>query len=264
MTAAPAPLLAARAFIIESLGVPGASVGIVGDGPHARTGSSYHLGRSQLRPDSYSIVESSRDGRGLSEAAAALDVGEFTKRVGGTTHTLRTFSAWLVAQCKAGTPDTGDIREVIYSLDGKTVRRWDRLGRRTSGDSSHTFHTHISYFRDSESRDKTALFRRYLAEIEEDDVAAATDMITLTKDTAAAIGDGTKYKEGDKLSLATLVQLNLIYSSRGNKGTAAIKAAIETQGDDLDEAELAGRIVAAIPDGIAEQVAQKLADRLAS
>src|SRR5690606_6657845 len=59
-------------------------------------------------------------------------------------------------------PDTKDIREVIYSLDGKNVKRWDRLKRRTSGDSSHTFHTHISYFRDSETRDKTALFARYL------------------------------------------------------------------------------------------------------
>lgn len=165
MTYAPQTLLAARTLLIEKVpGLTGAEVGIVGDGPHAATGNSYHLGRSQLSSGSYSITESSRDRNGLTDAAAALDIGEFSFERGGKTHNLKTFSGWLVAQCQAGAADTKDIREVIYSTDGRTVRRWDRLGHRTTGDSSHTFHTHISYFRDSEKRDKTALFLRYFAQ----------------------------------------------------------------------------------------------------
>lgn len=165
MTYAPAELLTARALLIETVpGLGGDEVGIVGDTAHAATGSSYHLGKNQLAADSYSIVESSRDRNGLTDAASALDIGEFSFSAGGRTHNLRTFSAWLVAECKAGGEGTADIREVIHSTDGRTVKRWDRLGRRSTGDSSHRWHTHISYFRDSEKRDKTALFERYLAE----------------------------------------------------------------------------------------------------
>jgi hypothetical protein len=175
-TEAPDTIRAARLFLLEHLDIhenssayptdlDPAEVGIVGDQPHAATGSSYHLGRGQLRSDSYSIVESSRDRNGLSAAASAMDIGDFAVTVQGARHTLRSFSGWLVVQCRAGTPDTADIREVIYSLDGATVKRWDRLGRRATGDDSHRWHTHISYFRDSEKRDKTGLFRRYLTEI---------------------------------------------------------------------------------------------------
>jgi hypothetical protein len=167
-TFAPDRLQDARRFLLQHLepfGLQPKEVGIVGDAPHAANGSSYHLGKGQLRSDSYTITESSRDRNGLSNAASGMDIGEFTATVDGKRHTLRSFSVWLVAQCKAGTADTADIREVIYSPDGNVVKRWDRLNRRTTGDSSHLWHTHISYFRDSEHRDKTALFRRYLTEI---------------------------------------------------------------------------------------------------
>jgi hypothetical protein len=217
LTVAPASLLAARQFYIDTLAKAGfrinpLSVGIVGDDPHAQTGSSYHLGKSALRADSYTIVESPRDRAGLSEAAAALDLGMFTITVGGKRHDLRSFSLWLVAQCKANTADTADIREVIYSPDGVTVKRWDRLGKRSTGDASHLTHTHESWFRDSEARDKTAHLKRYFTEIGvlEDDVPLATDMITLTKDTAAVLGKN----EGDKVSAASLLQLAVILASR--------------------------------------------------
>lgn len=176
-TFAPDSIKAARLYVLSAFGIkdPNA-VGIVGDTSHQKNGSSYHLGEPQLRDDSYSIVESSRDRRGLSDAASALDVGKFALARGGKTHNLRTFSAWLVAQCEAGAPDTLDIREVIYSPDGESVRRWDRLRRRSTGDSSHLEHTHISWFRDSEDRDKTALFRRYISEIEEDDMPSLDEI----------------------------------------------------------------------------------------
>lgn len=173
---APDSIMDARRFFMNTLRTVGvdpnpASFGVVGDDAHANAGTGYHLGRDALRPSAYSIVESSRDKRGLTNAASAFDIGWFSFKAGGKTHNLRTFSTWLVAQCKAGTADTLDIRDVIYSADGATVRRWDRLGIRSTGDDSHLTHTHVSYFRDSEKRDKTALFKRYFTEIMEGPVA---------------------------------------------------------------------------------------------
>lgn len=155
MTYAPGALSAARSYLIAQ-GVSANGVGIVGDTAHGTEG--YHVGWDRLKlgygTGDYSWGESPRD-RVYSNAAMGLDLpSEGFPR-------LREFSLWLVAQCLSGAPDTQDIREVIYTPDGKTVKRWDRLGRRSSGDSSHLWHTHISYFRDSEGRDKTALFKRF-------------------------------------------------------------------------------------------------------
>lgn len=174
MTSAPANLLAVRNLLLTYLNVDKkavraddlepAEVGIVGD-PNHRGG--YHCGSDRVVTNDYSVVESTRDRSGLTLYASALDVGTFSVRSGGGTHNLRTFSTWMVAQCVANAADARDIREVIYSPDGRTVRRWDRLGRRTSGDSSHLWHTHISFFRDATraGRDLTPLFRRYLIHI---------------------------------------------------------------------------------------------------
>lgn len=174
MTSAPANLLAVRDLLLTYLNVDKntvrsqdlepAEVGIVGDPNHK---GGYHCGSDRVVPNDYSVVESTRDSSGLTLDASALDVGLFTVASGGSTHNLSTFSVWCVAQCVAGAADTRDIREIIYSPDGSTVRRWDRLGKRTSGDSSHLFHTHFSFFRDSTKagRDQTPLFRRYLIAI---------------------------------------------------------------------------------------------------
>lgn len=154
MSYAPNTILAARTYIIGRTGLNPAAVGIVGDVAHG--GEGYHSGWDGLRlaygRDDYSVSESPRDGN-PTDAAMALDIGEFKGWLD--------FNRWLVAQCKAGAADTQDIREVIYTLGDGVVRRWDRLGVRSGGDDSHLFHTHLSYFRDSEGKDKTALFRRY-------------------------------------------------------------------------------------------------------
>ncbi|MET7969231.1 hypothetical protein [Micromonospora sp. NPDC005305] len=174
MTSAPANLLAVRNLLLTYLNVDKnavrsqdlepAEVGIVGD-PNHRGG--YHCGSDRVVARDYSVVESPRDSSGLTLHASALDVGMFSVTSGGGTHNLRTFSTWLVSQCVAGAADARDIREVIYSPDGTTVKRWDRLGKRTAGDNSHLFHTHVSFFRDSTKadRDLTPLFRRYLTAI---------------------------------------------------------------------------------------------------
>ncbi|MFI7522128.1 hypothetical protein OG994_02745 [Micromonospora globbae] len=171
MTRAPANLMAVRSLLLTHLNIDKdrtrdadlepAEVGIVGD-PNHRGG--YHCGSDRVVANDYSVVESPRDRAGLTLDAAALDVGQFRVTSAGRTHDLRSFSVWCVGQCAANAPDTRDIREIIYSPDGRTVRRWDRLRRRSSGDDSHLWHTHFSFFRDAikAGRDQTPLFRRYL------------------------------------------------------------------------------------------------------
>ncbi|TDB89862.1 hypothetical protein E1091_14505 [Micromonospora fluostatini] len=188
MTRAPANLLAVRSLLLTYLNtdparvreddLEPAEVGIVGDASHR---GGYHCGSDRVVPNDYSVVESPRDRNGLTIDASALDVGWFAVRSGGSTHDLRTFSRWCVAQCVAGTADTRDIREIIYSPDGTTVRRWDRLGRRSTGDNSHRWHTHFSFFRDATKagRNQTPLFRRYLSTIgliQEDDMPSAAEV----------------------------------------------------------------------------------------
>jgi hypothetical protein len=168
MTTAPPMLLKARTLLLDYLPLDPAAVGIVGDPSHI---GGYHCGRDRVRRDAsgnitdYSVVESTRDRNGLSDYAAALDIGMFSAHSAGRTWTLRDFSIWLVTECRNGIADTLDIREVIYSPDGIVVRRWDRLGRRTSGDSSHLTHTHISEFRDALGRRMPALMTRWLTHI---------------------------------------------------------------------------------------------------
>ncbi|MCT2277984.1 hypothetical protein M3G91_10140 [Micromonospora chalcea] len=185
VTTAPRNLLDVRTLLLAELGPYGlepAEVGIVGD-PNHRGG--YHCGRNRTLRGDYSVVESRRDSTGLTDNASGLDLGTFSYRApDGRIHNLASFSKWCVGQCAADAPDTADIREIIYSPDGRTVRRWDRLGKRTSGDSSHRTHTHFSFFRDSTKagRDQTPLFRRYLASIglidQEDDMPTIEEIQT--------------------------------------------------------------------------------------
>lgn len=296
-TYAPDSIQDARRLLLAHLpGLTSAEVGIVGDTAHQATGSSYHLGRPNLRSDSYSIVESSRDRNGLSNAASGLDIGDWAATVAGKRHTLRSFSVWLVAQCKAGTADTRDIREVIYSPDGESVKRWDRLGKRSTGDSSHLWHTHISYFRDSEHRDKTALFRRYLTEIGllEDDVALTADDKAWLADkiddaaTAAAQrvwasrfniafgndANGNPVPQYLAPMSSVLAHVPAEHGATGIALTAIAKAVSDLAGRDfVDEQQVVAgvlvgldpaAIAAAIPTDLAQRVSEELAARLAS
>lgn len=157
MTFAPQTLKDLAAFYTSTMG--GVNLGIVGDQRHTAKGVSYHLGKSQLVSGAYSAV-TARDRAGLSEAASAIDLG----KLNGSYDELRRFSIWLANQCLAGAPGTNDIREVIFSPDGKVVLGFkdgiDRLIPNYS-DNSHFGHTHISYYRDSEGRDKRAIFAAY-------------------------------------------------------------------------------------------------------
>jgi hypothetical protein len=163
MTFAPAPLTKLAAFYKAHGGVP---LGIVGNTAHT---VGYHLGKDRifdgtgpgLGANDYS-VKLARDKAGLTNAASAIDLG----KINASLAELRTFSKWLVAACTAEKAGYRDVREIIYSPDGVKVQRWSGEDGQIhtgpgNGDDSHRFHTHVSYYRDSESRDKIALFSPY-------------------------------------------------------------------------------------------------------
>ncbi len=162
MTYADPALVVARTYL-RGKGIPGSHIGIVGDQSHQSTGG-YHVGNDvlvkigKLHTD-YSKRQSSRDRPG-SNAAMALDIG------GLSGQQLYELTAWLIAQCKANAPDAADIREVIgrESPSGGIVR-YDRLGLQFGEPAGHDTHTHLSYFRDSEGRNKVDLFRRYYGDL---------------------------------------------------------------------------------------------------
>ncbi len=165
MTYAPSDLMAVRTWLLarfdinkgltKSTDLDPAEVGIVGDSAHKATGG-YHCGNNWLGDvgrlnSDYSKRESSRDRPGTN-AASALDIGDFDVTVNGRRHTLKALSVAIADACRRGDPRTRDVREIIYSADGRTVKRWDRLGIRSTGGSDHTWHSHLSFHRDSEGR----------------------------------------------------------------------------------------------------------------
>jgi len=159
MTYAPPALIELGRYWVRHGGV---NLGVVGDAAHQRKGTSYHLGRSVLADDAYSR-KTARDRAGLTDAASAIDLGKLNGNLGQ----LRTFSKWFVARCRTNAPGTQDVREFIYSPDGRTVLRWDRergvnsAPRTGEANNSHLAHSHISFYRDSEKRSKVGLFRPY-------------------------------------------------------------------------------------------------------
>ncbi len=182
MTYAPADLLAVRQFLLASTGLSGDAVGIVGDPAHMAGGGA-HLGNDDLASigklnSDYTKRESPRDRPGTN-AASAIDVGAWAGRRGPAQVTFLEFNARLVAACRNGDPRAADVREVIYTPDGRVVQRWDRLGKRSTGDSSHLYHTHVTRFRDAEGRaaDDGNLLGLIKAIIEGDDVNAEQDML---------------------------------------------------------------------------------------
>jgi hypothetical protein len=273
MTTAPPNLLAVRALVRKHTGLSANATGIVGDDNHD---GGYHCGRNGVGLSDYSVRESPRDRAGLSDWACAFDEGYWELRVGGKLHTLRSKSIWMVAQCKAKTPDSLDIREIIYSPDGKTVKRWDRLGIRSTGDKSHLEHTHRSYFRDAvkSGKDLTALDRRYFTEIgllagEDDDMEQNepllhkvpgdpdADVGWVLADVSQAVATlfrkptDAKVTQGLKAEPGSVVDVLL---------TAAKRPAVALT--DADRADIAAKVIAGLPDTLADQLADRLAARL--
>jgi hypothetical protein len=177
MSYAPLTLTALRTYLAGQTGLSLVSLGIVGNKAHTR---GYHLGRDRIYDGSggpgtgdadYS-VKTARDKAGLTDAASAMDIGNFKR--------LREMSKWLVAEAQRNAPGTRDLREIIYTPDGRVVLRWDRERGYASkpqpgeADDSHLTHTHISWYRDAQSRDKTDLFRRFFQPLPDTGVEMAT------------------------------------------------------------------------------------------
>lgn len=192
MTIAPQNLTDLSTFWKAHGGVP---LGIVGNQKHC---SGYHLGKDRIfgscacRPDGTCVpgigsrdysVQIRRDKAGLSNAASAIDLG----RLDGSLAGLRSFSKWLVRQCQDHPKAYRDIREIIYSPDGRTVQRFSGEDGTIhtgpgNGDSSHTTHTHISFYRDSTGRDMRPLFAPYFApSVPLPDTSTGADMPALAK-----------------------------------------------------------------------------------
>jgi hypothetical protein len=153
----------------------GLNSGIVGDAAHASR-SSYHNGfdvASRLAGSTNLATVAKTDysyrlprDKVTSNAAAAMDLG----KLGGSLGKLQAFSRWFVAQAHANPTKYRDVREVIYSPDGKVVKRWSGPDNKiydvpldNDVARSHLWHTHISWYRDSEKRDKRPLFATYFA-----------------------------------------------------------------------------------------------------
>jgi hypothetical protein len=174
MTYAPATITQLAAYWVAEGGV---NAGIVGNSVHCK---GYHLGKDRIygtcackpggvcKPglgDADYSVKHARDKAGLTNASAGFDMG----RLDGTLANLQAFSKWLVARCKADATGYRDIREIIYSPDGVAVKRWDNYAKvlytggdgTGQGDNSHRWHTHVSFARDSETRDKRPMWRPY-------------------------------------------------------------------------------------------------------
>lgn len=204
MTTASPKLLEARDFLkSQDSDLSSAEVGICGGPSHVTTGTSYHLGIDQLKmaKNPYS-ARTGRDKAGLADPAvanfaSALDIDDDLDE-------LRDMSQWIVAQCRAGTPDTSDIREVIYTPDGVSVWTWDReqgagSAPQRRGDSSHLTHTHVSWYRDAGLRDKASIFRRYFSTGQEADVYPIIEFGEESEDVIKVQFDINKLTDGSFL-----------------------------------------------------------------
>lgn len=197
MTYAPDDLKQIQAYAHTITGLPWASLGITHSTPQ---GGGYHEGNDllaqagQLNSD-YSKKESPRDRPG-SNGASAFDFGDFSVVYLGRQINHRDLVNAVLAEVKLpGKGRCKDLREMIYQRQegSSTILRWDALGVRSSGDSSHQTHTHFSFFRDSEGRRANTdnflgLMRRTyemtFAPVikpsdEEDDMGANSDPITI-------------------------------------------------------------------------------------
>lgn len=168
MTFAPASIKGLAAYLVaQGFG----NSGIVGDAAH-QARASYHNGQDAITAhgrtaaNDYTIRTARDREPHLTDAASALDIGRGTRPLGD----LQALSRWFVDECRRNAPGTDDVREFIYSPDGSTVLRWDRergfasAPQTGEADSSHLWHTHISFYRDSEAREKVTPWRGYFQE----------------------------------------------------------------------------------------------------
>lgn len=272
MTSAPPDLLQVQAYLHDKTGQPWASLGIVHTTPQ---GGGYHEGEDlliaagtapgpQYPGSDYSYTDSPRDLLPTGRLAGGNYASAFD--FGGDFPQFLQFNAWMRARMLANDPRTRDVREMIYTLDGRTVRRIDRTGvQGDSGDSSHLSHTHFSFFRDSVGRRAGSdNFMGLIVEFfggapgQEDDMALSpSDWETVTALTVGSVYDG-----GVASVAPSWARQAAPYAMRNVEGrlTALLTAVLKAQGvaqADIDE--LQARPPAGFTDAQVKQLAAALA-----
>lgn len=235
MTFAPKTIEDFAAYWVAQGGV---NSGIVGNNVHC---NGYHLGKDRIygdcackptgkcvpgkRGNDYSVVDP-RDKAGLTNAASAIDLGRLDKSL----PKLWKFSEWLVAQVRANQPGTRDIKEIIFSPDGKRVFGFVRSRGLQSklipdyGDRSHLWHTHISFYRDSEFRDKVGIISPYF------EGEAVESFDTPEVPTQGTVAKGAKLYKTSTLTGAAIVvdpARPMPYYGQPTKGVAMVQRTAE-------------------------------------
>jgi hypothetical protein len=270
MSFAPQTLLDARAYLQPHTGLSWVALGIVGSTGHT---FGYHLGRDRLSADDYS-ARVTRDLAGLTDAAAALDVGSFPR--------LRELTAYMAAEARAGR--LPDVRELIGPGSDGRAYRWDHLAgwspvRRAAGDS-HEWHLHISYYRDSEHRSKVAPFRAFFEPEPEEDELSWTEKLNLPDWITKATGDkdgvasaggllvsayghswSANHRTSTILSEQRAGQAAILAAVAGDDVGAAVRAELDTHRAAL-LAELGEVLVPAVLAGLREQLGEVADERL--
>lgn len=149
---------------------------------------------------------------------------------------------WTMAKCigivvmrhRTGLDDR--LQNIIY--DRRIYSRsWGWTAHAYNGPSPHTEHAHFSarYTDAAESNTKPwGLLEAYEAELKEKDVSLASDKIKLSKSAAAMLDpSGKTYKEGQEISGETVINLLLIWATRGGRNSDAAKNVAQTGVDKL-------------------------------
>lgn len=117
--------------------------GILGDPNHTK---GYHRARAVLPADDYSVTLP-RDRGGRPWAASALDITPVN-----SDH-VRILTGRLRAAVDRADPRLGPLREFYGTLNGRDVYGWDLATSEPAiSDSSHLWHLHLSFYRDSASQ----------------------------------------------------------------------------------------------------------------
>jgi hypothetical protein len=228
-------------------------------GADGSIGDSAHTSASDHTPDEDSDILRGRDADSKNEVHA-LDIDS-----SGPWPTPGWFNDQvlsLVAREKAEYESPTIVGRLQYVIWARRIasRSWGWTWRSYTGPDPHENHAHFSARYLTRTEDDTRPWG-----VEEADMALDSDLIAITNSTAAEIGK----KEGDKVPAATLLQLAVIYSARANAKAGAGNASVAALKSELDEVQ--ARVAALASgggsvdlDALAERVAQKLADRLAS
>jgi hypothetical protein len=159
MSKAPQTLIDLRVMLADLFGVPKDRFGIRGVVTPRRPWG-YHLGKSDIygpggKGDADYSIRYRRDQRGLSDYSAGFDANVAPKDE-------RDLVAYLVQNHGWRDPSTGKtlLVEVIGPDKAGLAKRWarDTGWKPTKARGDHSWHIHLSFYRDTESIDKRPLF----------------------------------------------------------------------------------------------------------